>query len=63
MSNLGAMRRWVVNANPWPHYPQGTALVPIVEGAGWASGLICTGTENGKPLALTEGFDPGLSSL
>jgi len=34
MSNLGAIRKWVVNANPRPHYTQGKDWVPTVEGAG-----------------------------
>jgi len=44
--NLGARWGWVVNVMPWPIYPRERDLVPIVSEAGWAPGLVWTGTEN-----------------
>jgi hypothetical protein len=37
---------WVVNATPWPLYPQLRYPVPIVQEVGWASVLPWMGAEN-----------------
>jgi hypothetical protein len=36
----------VVNTTPQPLYYQERDLVPIVQGTGWAPGLVWTGVEN-----------------
>jgi hypothetical protein len=50
---------WVVNATPLLLYPRERDPVPILQGAGWASGPIWTGAENLAPL----GFDPRILQL
>ena len=39
----GTRRRWVVSSMPWPHFTPGKDPVPILQEAGWAPGLVCTG--------------------
>jgi hypothetical protein len=51
--NLCAKTGWVVSTTPWPLYHQ-EDLVPIVQEAGWALGLVLMGKKNLAPL----GFDP-----
>jgi len=34
----------VVSSTPWPHFTPGKDLVPILHEAGWALGLVWTGT-------------------
>jgi hypothetical protein len=36
----------VVSVTPWPLFTPGKDPVPIVQEAGWAPGLVWTGTEN-----------------
>ena len=44
---FGARRGWrVVNATPWPLYPQERGQVSIVQEAGWASAPFGMGAEN-----------------
>jgi len=45
-SNRGTRRDWVAPAIPWLLYPQKGALVPIVQEAQWASGLVWIVVEN-----------------
>ena len=42
----------VVNATPWPLYPWERDLVPVVQEAGWAPGLVRKGAENPPPMGL-----------
>jgi hypothetical protein len=42
----------VVSATPWPIYPQERDLAPTVSEAGWAPGLVWTGTENLAPTGI-----------
>ena len=35
-----------VSATPWPLFTPGKDLIPIVQEAGWAPGLVWTGAEN-----------------
>jgi hypothetical protein len=44
----------VVNTTPLPLYPRERDPVPIVQGAGWATGPVWKGAENQAP----PGFDP-----
>jgi len=38
----GTRRGWVVSSRPRPHITPGKDLVPILQEAGWAPGLVCT---------------------
>ena len=39
----GTRRGEVVSSTPWQHFTPGKDPVPIVQGAGWAPGLVWTG--------------------
>jgi len=52
--DLCTRRGWGVSVTPWQHLTPGKDPVPIVQEAGWASGLVWTGVENLAP----PGFDP-----
>jgi len=39
----GTRRGWVVSSTPQPHFTPGKDLVPILQEAGWAPGLVWTG--------------------
>jgi len=43
---------WVVSVTPRPHFTPGKDPVPIVQGAGWAPGPVCTGAENLVPTGI-----------
>jgi len=45
---------WGVSVTPRQHRTPGKDTLPIVQGAGWASGPVWTGAENFSP----PGFDP-----
>jgi len=47
--NLGTIRGCVVNAMPWPLFPQGRDLVSTVQHPGCAPGPVWTGAENLTP--------------
>jgi len=44
--DLGARREWVVSSTPWPQFTPGKDPVLIVQEAGWAPGLVWTGTNS-----------------
>jgi hypothetical protein len=44
--NLGTRREWVVSTMPWLHYSWERDPVPILQEAGWASGLVWLSLEN-----------------
>jgi hypothetical protein len=44
--DLGTRRGSVVSSTPQPHFTPRKDPVPIVQEAGWAPGLVWTGTEN-----------------
>ena len=52
----GTGRGWAVSTAPRPHFTPGKDQVPIVQLAGWATGLVWTGGKSRPQL----GFNPGL---
>jgi len=38
----GTRRGWVVSSTPWPHFTPGKDPVPILQEAGWPSGMVWT---------------------
>jgi len=48
---------------PWPIYPRERDLVPIVSEAGWAPGLVWTGTENLASTRIQSPDHPARSEL
>jgi hypothetical protein len=54
--DLGTRRGWGISVTPRPHSTPRIDTVPIVQGAGWAPGLVWTGTEN---LASAGIWSPG----
>jgi hypothetical protein len=61
--NLGARWGWVVNAMPWPLYPQERDPVPIVQEAGWAPGQVWMGEEYLAPTSIQSPDHPVCSKL
>ena len=53
----GTRRGWVVSSTPRPHFTPRKDPVPIVQEAGWASGV----SLDGRKISSPPGFDPGLS--
>jgi len=43
---------WVVSPMPWLLHPQERNGVPILQGVGWASGLVWIGIENLAPTTV-----------
>ena len=56
---LGARCRWVVNSTPLLLYPRGKIPISVLQGTGWAPGLVWTGVES----LAAPGFDPGTVQL
>jgi hypothetical protein len=50
--NLGARLGWVVNPKPRQPYPWERDPVSIVQKGGWATGPVCTGSENLTPTGI-----------
>ena len=48
---------------PWPLYPPGKDLIPIVQEAGWAPGPVWTGAENLAPTGRRSPDRPARSQL
>jgi hypothetical protein len=48
----GTRRGWGVSVTPWPHFTPGKDPVLIVQGTGWATGLVWTGAENLAPIEI-----------
>jgi hypothetical protein len=44
--DCGTRRGWVVSSTPQPHFTPWKDLVPILQEAGWASGLVWTGRKS-----------------
>jgi len=42
----------VVNAMPWPLYPQGKDPLPLIQEFGWVPGLVWMGVENLVPTRI-----------
>jgi len=47
--DYGTQRGGGVSVTPWPLFTPGQDPVPIVQEAGWASGMVWTGAENLVP--------------
>jgi hypothetical protein len=61
--DCGTRRRWEVSVTPWPLFAPRKDLVPIVQEAGWAPGLVWTGVENLTPTRIWSPDRPDHSQL